>query len=68
MSDEPARLAEGMEAPLREPHRIENHACEHAGCGHRAPFGFARPKGPSYWFCREHRADGDQYLFGGRHQ
>jgi hypothetical protein len=45
MSDEPAKLAEGMEAPLRERRRIENHACEHAGCGHRAPFGFARRRG-----------------------
>lgn len=68
MSDEPARLAEGMAAAPRERQRIENHACEHAKCGHRAPFGFARPKGPSHWFCRGHRADGDQYLLGGRHQ
>lgn len=67
MSDEPLKLAEGMVAP-RERQRIENHTCEHAGCGHSAPFGFARPKGPSHWFCRGHRADGDQYLLGGRHQ
>ncbi|RUV32945.1 hypothetical protein [Mesorhizobium sp. M7A.F.Ca.MR.148.00.0.0] len=32
-----------------------------------ARFGFARPKGPSHWFCRGHRADGDQYILGGRH-
>ncbi|TPK38721.1 hypothetical protein FJ867_08945 [Mesorhizobium sp. B2-5-3] len=62
MSDEPIRLADGITAVPREPVRIENHVCEHAGCGLRAPFGFARPRQDPHWFCLSHRADGDHYL------
>lgn len=62
MSDEPARLADGMTAVPRERQRVENHVCEHGGCGLRAPFGFARPKQKPHWFCLGHRADGDLYL------
>ncbi|TPK61153.1 hypothetical protein FKO01_59875 [Mesorhizobium sp. B2-3-3] len=61
MSDEPIKLADGM-AAARERGRIENHVCEHPGCGKRAPFGFARPLQSSHWFCLEHRAQGDRYL------
>ncbi|WP_214477439.1 hypothetical protein [Mesorhizobium sp. dw_380] len=62
MSDEATRLAEGMIAAPRPAARIENHLCEHAGCGMRAPFGFARPRQTPHWFCLAHRAAGDRYL------
>jgi hypothetical protein len=62
MSDEPARLAEGMTVVSRERARIENHVCERDGCAKSAPFGFARRRQQSHWFCLEHRADGDRYL------
>lgn len=62
MSDEPARLAEGMSAVPRERSRIENHVCEFAGCAKGAPFGFARPRQPSHWYCLEHREHGDRHL------
>lgn len=66
MSDEPLRLAEGMTAAPRERSRIENHVCEFARCGMRAPFGFAKPRQESHWFCSGHREHGDQYLQGAR--
>ncbi len=62
MSDEPARRAEGMTAVPREGRRVENRACEHAGCGKDAAFGFARPRQPSHWFCFLHRDDGERFL------
>ncbi len=62
MSDEPTRLAEGMTAVPREGVRIENHICEHAGCGRLGGFGFSRPRQASHWFCLAHRADGDRFL------
>jgi hypothetical protein len=66
MSDEPIKLAEGMMAAPRQGGRIENHVCEFEGCGKRAPFGFAKPRQPSHWFCFEHREHGDRYLAGVR--
>jgi len=66
MSDEPTRLAEGMTAAPRQSGRIENHVCEFEGCGKRAPFGFAKPRQPSHWFCSEHREHGDRHLAGVR--
>ena len=66
MSDEPIKLAEGMWEPPRQGGLIENHVCEFEGCGKRAPFGFAKPRQPSHWFCFEHRAHGDRHLAGAR--
>jgi hypothetical protein len=62
MSDEPTRLADGITAAPRERARIENHVCEHAGCGKGAAFGFARPRQPSHWYCLAHRSEGDRHL------
>ncbi|WJI84403.1 hypothetical protein NLY34_19020 [Mesorhizobium sp. C374B] len=69
MSDEPSRLAEGMTGAPRDRRRVDNHACEHAGCGRDGGFGFAKPRMASHWFCMEHRSEGERYLAGaGRHQ
>lgn len=62
MSDELARLADGMTAVPRERMRVDNHTCEYAGCGLRAPFGFARPRQDPHWFWVAHRSDGDRIL------
>ncbi|ODA95010.1 hypothetical protein BFX40_20500 [Mesorhizobium sp. SEMIA 3007] len=66
MSDEPIKLAEGAMAAPRQSGRIENHVCEFDECGKRAPFGFAKPRQPSHWFCFEHREHGDRHLAGVR--
>lgn len=63
MSDEPLRLADVATAP-RERTRIENHVCDHTGCGRGASFGFARPRHPAHWPSLAHRAEGDRYLLG----
>jgi hypothetical protein len=66
MSDEPINLAEGMTAARRQSGRIENHDREFEECGKRAPFGFAKPRQLSHWFCCEHREHGDKHLAGTR--
>ncbi|TRC98352.1 hypothetical protein FJV76_13695 [Mesorhizobium sp. WSM4303] len=62
MSDEPSRLAEGMTAVPREGRRVENHACEHPGCGKDAGFGFARPRQAFALVLFLHRGDGERFL------
>ncbi|MER8444731.1 hypothetical protein NKH52_16180 [Mesorhizobium sp. M1066] len=62
MSDEPARLAEGMTPAQRDPVKVLGHTCERDGCGKVAGWGFARPRRESHWFCYEHRGDGHQYV------
>ncbi|RWM29380.1 hypothetical protein [Mesorhizobium sp.] len=59
MSDEPTRAGEPTQP--RE-HGPLGHACEHAGCGKDAGWGFARPKQPSHWFCFEHCGEGERFL------
>ncbi|UVK48010.1 hypothetical protein BPNPMPFG_001247 [Mesorhizobium sp. AR07] len=61
MSDEPARLAEGMTAVPRQRARIEDHFCEQPGCGKDAGWGFAKLKQEPHWFCFEHREDGERF-------
>lgn len=62
MSDEPARIPEGAEPAHRAPTIMFEHYCEHPGCADWGAFGYARGKGKSHWFCREHRDDGERYL------
>lgn len=62
MSDEPARLAEGMTPVTRERVASLGHFCEHAGCSKVGGWGFARPRQASHWFCFEHCGDGERYL------
>ncbi|TGR00963.1 hypothetical protein EN833_30565 [Mesorhizobium sp. M4B.F.Ca.ET.190.01.1.1] len=59
MSDEPTRPAELVQP---RDHGPLGHACEHAGCGKDAGWGFARPRQPSHWFCFEHRGEGERFL------
>ncbi|ESZ40881.1 hypothetical protein X731_24525 [Mesorhizobium sp. L2C054A000] len=59
MSDEPSRLVEGLTAAPRDRRRVDNHACEHLGCGKDGSFGFARPRQLSHWFCLKHRDEGE---------
>ncbi|RUX00520.1 MULTISPECIES: hypothetical protein [unclassified Mesorhizobium] len=62
MSDEPAKLADGMTPAPRERAGALGHMCEHAGCVKHGGFGFARPRLEPHWFCFEHRDDGERYL------
>lgn len=62
MSDEPARLAEGMTPAPRDRVATLDHFCERSGCGKIGGWGFAKPRQISHWFCFEHRADGERYL------
>lgn len=48
MSDGPSRLAEGMTAAPRDRRSVDNHTCEHPGCGKDGGFGFARMRQPSH--------------------
>ncbi|TPJ82299.1 hypothetical protein FJ419_00480 [Mesorhizobium sp. B2-6-2] len=59
MSDEPSRPGEQVQTRERGP---LGHACEHAGCGKDACWGFARPRQLSHWFCYEHRSEGEKFL------
>ncbi|TIS49857.1 MAG: hypothetical protein E5W96_10800 [Mesorhizobium sp.] len=59
MSDEPTRSGELVQP---RDHGPPGHACEHAGCGKDAGWGFARPRQPSQWFCFEHRREGEGFL------
>lgn len=58
MSDEPIP---GEQVLTRDRGSL-GHACEHAGCGKDAGWGFGRPKQASHFFCYEHRRDGEQFL------
>ncbi|UCI23667.1 hypothetical protein [Mesorhizobium sp. B2-8-5] len=59
MSDEPTRPGEAIQP--RERGQL-GHACEHAGCGKDAGWGFAKPTQASHWFCYEHRGEGERFL------